>query len=260
MVYYLIILFSDGHGIYGYEVSSFIKENLPIDLNHLLNNKNKNSDIDKIDDYITATFIRENKLLNDTIDISLSGSTCVSVIYSPEKLIIANLGDSRCVLGKKMNPFENKYSYENLSIDHKPSLQSESDRIKKAGGRIRPMLDNDHKTFIGPLRVYMKEQDIPGLAMTRSFGDGFATLAGTICEPEITEHEFKDEDKFLILASDGLFEFISSEEVVNFVKDYYENNDIVNACEFLYSESKRRWLLEDFDNIDDITIILIFFE
>ncbi|MCQ2817112.1 MAG: protein phosphatase 2C domain-containing protein [archaeon] len=243
-----------------------------MDLNHLLNNKKLNSDTEDIEPFIKATFLRENKLLNNAIDTKLSGSTCVSVIYSPEKLIIANIGDSRCVLGKKIifnnsptdkgnkNQPSFKYVFENLSRDHKPSLPDESERIKKAGGRIRPMLDDDGKTFIGPLRVYMKDKEMPGLAMTRSFGDAYAATAGTICEPEVTEHIFQEEDKFIILASDGLYEFISSQEVVDYVKDYYEKNDIVGACEFLYSESKRRWLIEDEDNIDDITIIVVFFE
>lgn len=265
-----IYLYSDGHGYFGNEVASFIRENLPMDLNHLINDKHLNSTTDDISDCIKQTFLKENTTLNENIDTKLSGSTCVSVIYSPEKLIIANIGDSRCVLGKKVlsenstlnngNEKAYKYEFENLSRDHKPSLEDERERIKKAGGRIRPMLDDDGKTFIGPLRVYMKDKEMPGLAMTRSFGDAYAATAGTICEPEIKEHIFKEEDKFFVLASDGLFEFISSQEAVDFVKDFYEKDDIVGACEFLYSESKRRWLIEDEDNIDDITIIVVFLE
>ncbi|MCQ2819704.1 MAG: protein phosphatase 2C domain-containing protein, partial [archaeon] len=215
-----------------------------MDLNHLLNNKKIDSNKEDIEPFIKATFLRENKLLNAAIDTKLSGTTCVSVIYSPEKLIIANIGDSRCVLGKKIilnnqSPSnkdskknlkeEFKYVFENLSRDHKPSLPDESERIKKKGGRIRPMLDDDGKTYIGPLRVYMKDKEMPGLAMTRSFGDAYAATAGTICTPEVSEHIFKEEDKFIVLASDGLFEFISSEEVIDFVKEYYERNDIVGA-------------------------------
>ena len=68
------------------------------------------------------------------------------------------------------------------------------------------------------------------------------------------------EDKFIILASDGLFEFISSEEVGNIVKGYFEKNDIVGYCEFLYKESYRKWIQEEEDTLDDITIIPVFFE
>ena len=121
------------------------------------------------------------------------------------------------------------------------------------------MKDEDGN-FIGPLRVYMKEKDIPGLAMTRSFGDYYASTAGTISIPEVSEYKFIPEDKFLILASDGLFEFMESNEVVNIVSEYYEKNDIVGCSEFLYKESYRKWIYEEEDTVDDITIILVFFE
>ena len=266
----------DGHGYYGHEVSGYIKENLPMDLNHLIKTKKLNVLTDDLSAVIKNAFILENKSLlrNRQIDSDLSGSTCVSVIYTPIKLIIANIGDSRCVLGKciEIDNYEEKdeiigekkkrnirWVAENLSRDHKPSLPEEAERILKVGGRIRPMKDEDGE-FIGPLRVYMKEKDMPGLAMTRSFGDYYGSTAGVISEPEVTEYFFKPEDKFMVLASDGLFEFIESQEVIDIIKDYYERNDIVGCCEYLYKESTRKWIQEEEDTIDDITIILVFFE
>jgi len=266
----------DGHGYYGHEVSGYIKENLPMDLNHLIKTKKLNVLKDDLSAVIKNAFILENKSLlrNRQIDSDLSGSTCVSVIYTPIKLIIANIGDSRCVLGKciEIDNYEEKdeiigekkkrnirWVAENLSRDHKPSLPEEAERILKVGGRIRPMKDEDGE-FIGPLRVYMKEKDMPGLAMTRSFGDYFGSTAGVISEPEVTEYFFKPEDKFMVLASDGLFEFMESQEVIDIIKDYYERNDIVGCCEYLYKESTRKWIQEEEDTIDDITIILVFFE
>jgi len=264
----------DGHGYYGHEVSGYIKENLPMDLNHMIKNQKLDLLKDDLAPIIKKTFIVENKSLlrNKQINSDLSGSTCVSVIYTPEKLIIANIGDSRVVLGKciekkDQNQFEKifdidnktKWVAKNLSRDHKPTIQEEAQRIIKKGGRIRPMKDEDGE-FIGPLRVYMREKDMPGLAMTRSFGDYFGSIAGVIAEPEVTEYFLKEEDKFMILASDGLFEFMSSQEVVDIVKDYYDKNDIVGCCEYLYNESTRKWLKEEEDTIDDITMILVFFD
>ena len=250
----------DGHGYYGHEVSGFIKENLPMDLNHTLKKKNLNLLTDDLSSTIKECFIKENKNLlnNNQIDSDLSGTTCISVIYTPQKLIIANIGDSRCVLGK-YDASKNKFISEDLSRDHKPTIPEEAERILKIGGRIHPMRDEDGE-FIGPLRVYMKDKEMPGLAMTRSFGDYFGSTAGTISEPEVTEHIFKEEDRFIVLASDGLFEFIESEKVVEIVGEYYKKNDIVGCCEYLYKESCRRWLNEEEDTIDDITIILVFFE
>ena len=250
----------DGHGYYGHEVSGFIKENLPMDLNHVLKKKKLNLLNDNLSKAIKDCFVEENKKLleNNQIDSDLSGTTCISVIYTPKKLIIANIGDSRCVLGK-YDSSKNKYISENLSRDHKPTIPEEAERILKVGGRIHPMRDEDGE-FIGPLRVYMKDKEMPGLAMTRSFGDYFGSTAGTISEPEVTEHIFKEEDRFIVLASDGLFEFIESEKVVEIVGEYYQKNDIVGCCEYLYKESCRKWLNEEEDTIDDITIILVFFE
>ena len=249
----------DGHGYYGNEISEYIKENLPMDLNRIIKTRKLDLNKDDLKEVIINTFLMENNSLlrNKQIDSDLSGSTCVSVIYTPKKLIIANVGDSRCVLGSCTSKGE--WKFENLSKDHKPSDKEEAERIKKHGGRIKPMTDDDGN-FIGPLRVYMKDKELPGLAMTRSFGDYFASLAGTIAVPEIKEHILVPEDKFIILASDGLFEFINSEEVGNIIKGYYEKNDIVGCCEYLYKESYRKWIKEEEDTVDDITIILVFFE
>lgn len=55
-------------------------------------------------------------------------------------------------------------------------------RIKKRGGRIQPFRDEDNE-FIGPHRVWLKDEEIPGLAMSRSFGDRVAASVGVIAEP-----------------------------------------------------------------------------
>ena len=248
----------DGHGYFGQEVSEYIKENLPMDLNRILRSKNVNLNKDDLSEIIKQAFEMENNSLlrNRQIDSTLSGSTCAAVIYTSEKLIIMNLGDSRCILGKKIN---NEYKLENLTKDHKPNVEEEAERIKSYGGRIRAMMD-DEGNFVGPLRVYLKDKDLPGLAMTRSFGDYFASTVGTIPIPDVTEYKFSSYDKFLILASDGLFEFMSNDELLNIVSEYYERNDIVGCSEYLYKESYRKWINEETDIVDDITIILVFLD
>jgi serine/threonine protein phosphatase PrpC len=59
----------------------------------------------------------------------------------------------------------------------------------------------------------LKNEDIPGLAMTRSFGDGIACMAGVNAEAEVKEFEFNKNDKVIVLASDGVWEFLSNEFV-----------------------------------------------
>ena len=144
-----------------------------------------------------------------------------------------------------------------MTRDHKPIEEDEARRIIENDGRIQPFTDEGE--FIGPQRVWVKDDDVPGLAMTRSFGDRVAATVGVISEPEIKEWEFMDEDKFMIIASDGVWEFISSKECVNFIGRFYEQGDIDSCCQFLYQESKKRWLCEE-EVVDDITMIIVFFE
>ena len=148
--------------------------------------------------------------------------------------------------------------FKNISNDHKPDLILEEERILKNGGRIEQFKDEEGN-YLGPKRVWLKDEDAPGLAMSRSFGDGVAHSAGVISEPEITEYSFLHEDKFIILASDGIWEFISSDECVNLVKDFYIKKDIIGALNFMYKEASKRWIIEE-EVIDDITLIIIFFE
>lgn len=103
----------DGHGIFGHEVSRFLKKTLPLILSNEIKHRIKAGDKDtnKIKQIVEKVFISVNYLLmNDhTIDSNFSGSTCVSVLYSPEKLLCANVGDSRAVLGRFVNSSKNSY-------------------------------------------------------------------------------------------------------------------------------------------------------
>jgi serine/threonine protein phosphatase PrpC len=86
----------------GHEVSGYLRENLPVTMNNELKRKNKNVNIHNVNDVLTNVFVdMNNKLLSgEIVDTTFSGSTCVSMIYTPEKVITANVGDSRAVLGR----------------------------------------------------------------------------------------------------------------------------------------------------------------
>lgn len=176
-----------------------------------LNLKNRNILRDKeVHDIIIQTFIEANNQLVDQEDINstFSGSTCVSVIYTPERLIVPNIGDSRAVMGRCIN---NEWKGIDLSRDHKPTEKDEERRIIENEGRIQPFIEDGE--YIGPPRVWIQEEDVPGLAMTRSFGDRVAATVGVVSEPEIKEFDFHEEDKFMLIASDGVWEFIESTDV-----------------------------------------------
>ena len=255
---YIYMSVCDGHGVNGHHVSNYIKTILPIDMSENLKHRNILTETEKTHEIIKETFIIANDKLveNPDIDSIFSGSTCVSVIYTPEKLICPNIGDSRAVLAR-YDKNNNKYIAIDLTRDHKPTELDERQRILDNEGRIQPFLEDGE--FVGPERVWIKEEEIPGLAMTRSFGDRVAATVGVISEPEIKEFELDENDKFMIIASDGIWEFISSQECIDIISSYYEKNDIKGCCQYLYSESSKRWLKEE-EVIDDTTLILVFFE
>ena len=260
---YIYMSVCDGHGVEGHFVSDFIKETLPHDMSENLKNKNILTENEKekaeIYQIIKETFIMANEKLvdNEEINSLFSGSTCVSLIYTPEKLIVPNIGDSRAVLGRLIDKETNEYKAIDLSRDHKPTEKDEAQRIIENDGRIQPFTEDGE--FVGPERVWIKEEEVPGLAMTRSFGDRVAATVGVMSEPEIKEFKFEEGDKFMIIASDGIWEFISSQECINIIKGFYDKNDLKGCCEYLYQESSKRWLKEE-EVIDDTTLILVFFE
>ena len=250
----------DGHGMYGQDISGYLVNHLPQNLNNSFIKENIKSissqkDYEKISSIISLTFVQTNiNLVNDDkVDSTFSGTTCSSLLFCPQKIISANVGDSRCVLGK----FDGKnWKAKNLTRDHKPNEEDEKKRINEKGGRIEAYKDEEGD-FVGPERVWLKGEDLPGLAMSRSFGDDIAHTVGVISQPEIFEYQLLNEDKFILLGSDGIWEFISSDECVNIVKDYYLKDDIDGALSYLYKESSRRWIMEE-EVIDDITLIIMF--
>lgn len=84
-------------------------------------------------------------------------------------------------------------------------------------------------------------ENIPGLAMSRSFGDHAAVEVGVISEPEILEMNLIEDDKFIVIASDGVWEFLSNDEVVRIIQPHYNSNSAEKAAEALIRESLKRW-------------------
>ena len=249
----------DGHGIFGQDISTYLVNNLPQNMsNNIGKNRIKNistENIQILSKIFIDTFIQTNNELNEDerIDSTYSGSTCVSLLFTPTKVFCINVGDSRCIIGKYNG---DRWTSKNLSRDHKPSDIDEMKRIIENGGKVEA-LRNINGNFIGPQRVWTLNGPGPGLAMSRSFGDEIAHQVGVCVEPEIIEYYFLKEDKFIILASDGIWEFISSEDSVNMIKDFYIQNDINGAINYIYNEASRRWIMEE-EVIDDITVIIVF--
>lgn len=112
---------------------------------------------------------------------------------------------------------------------------------------------------MGPQRVWLPQEDIPGLAMSRSLGDRVAHSVGVSCEAEITERVLGEGDKIVIMASDGVWEFLSNEDVASIVVPFFEVGAPEAAANALVKAAYQRWKEEE-EVIDDITVVIIFLD
>ena len=94
--------------------------------------------------------------------------------------------------------------------------------------------------------------------MSRSIGDMDAKKVGVIPNPQIVEYTIDYYSKYLILASDGIWEFISSEQAMKYCNKFYMRNDAKGLCQDLTQKATALWEKNDCC-IDDITVIVVFF-
>jgi len=252
----------DGHGENGHIVSQLASKYLVKKFTEItykikdiesLYNYFKQSDFQNIIDIFLKI---DNEIIEQKkFDISLSGSTCVLVIQLGDHLICSNIGDSRAILIYEENN-ENKIF--ELSYDSKPDVPEEKKRIYLMGGTVDKVTDeNGEKT--GPYRVYIKNMDQPGLAMSRSFGDKKAKSCGVIPYPDINEYNLNNNYcKYMVICSDGVWEFLSNEEVMEIGNKYYNQNNMNDFCKELLKKSTEIWENEE-NYMDDITIVVVFF-
>lgn len=200
----------DGHG--GDKVAQFAGENI-----HLIIAKQeafKKGDIEQaLKDGFLAT---DRAILNDPrYEEEVSGCTASVGILSSKKIYVGNAGDSRSVLGVKGRA-------KPLSFDHKPQNEGEKARITAAGG------------FVDFGRVN------GNLALSRAIGDfEFKKSAELAPEqqivtayPDVTVHDISDDDEFLVVACDGIWDCQSSQAVVEFVRrGIAAKQELAKICE-----------------------------
>ena len=237
----------DGHGIYGDLISQYISQNLP----SFIKKESK-------ENLVKAFIDINNSLINNTkIDCSLSGTTCTSLIISLDKIICSNIGNTRAILARYENGYYNAIE---LNRDHKPTESDEIKRIISQGGIIKQNFDKIKKINNGPEKIFLKNSDIPGLTMSRSFGDNLAHTIGVINMPEVKSYEYTGGEKFIVIATDSIWQYIDSDECVEIIKEFYEKNlDAIGALNSLVTEAIKRWKKEE-NKIEDITAVVIFFE
>lgn len=222
----------DGHGIYGHEVSAYLKANIPKLLSQdpaFMEHPGRS---------LAHAIVKLNQaVLLGAMDATMSGSTCITTLIIHDRLWCANVGDSRAVLGRKVGAL---WSSVPLSRDHKPDLRDEYERIYRAGGRVAAYQDEEGNP-VGPARVWLRHADTPGLAMSRSIGDAVAASVGVIGTPEVLQVTLKPEDKVLILDSDGVFEFLSNDEVLSLVTPFWDQRDAQSACKAVENAAYEKW-------------------
>lgn len=181
---YHIFCVCDGHGTFGHLVSQFVCKHLQIQLSKkILAYESTHKDISThfpLEEIIfNAVDACVKDLHNSQIDILFSGTTCNCCIIKDDLMYVTNIGDSRSILGLEE---DNKLASKALSYDHKPEFDTEKARIIKNNGRIGKIM-TQNGTFVGPQRVWLKDEDYPGLAMTRSIGDLVAESVGVTWKP-----------------------------------------------------------------------------
>ena len=257
----------DGHGENGHFASQFVsryilhrikthpslkKEDEPKQIYHKL--KENGYEI------IANIFVDADvQIQKEKFNVDRSGTTCVIVIQLEEHIICANTGDSRAIIVFDENHDDNLVNSKiyPLSYDCKPELPNELARIIAYGGCVERAYDVENAEC-GPFRVWAKDKDYPGLAMSRSIGDMDAKKIGVIPNPQIVEYTIDHSSKYLILASDGIWEFIDSEDAMKYSNKYYIRNDPIGLCHDLSKRATALWEKNDCI-IDDITVLVVFF-
>ena len=273
----------DGHGKNGHLISSFVSKFLSQYLTNKKNYIHKKSDESYSDsdsdsdisekeilinkDLLSNLFLEENfnfikniiqeidmKVNECNFDIQLSGTTCLLLFIFNNQIICSNIGDSQCFLYHCSN--EDRWTHEQLSIIHKPDIDSEKERIISYGGVIHPYYD-ENGLYEGPNRVYEKGKPYPGLSLTRSIGDLEAQKIGIISEPDIIIKKIDSTCKYIVLGSDGLWDMITPYDVGRIVNPFFSKNDIKGATQALLKKASKNWDKDGSDR-DDITIIVAF--
>ncbi|CCI50594.1 unnamed protein product [Albugo candida] len=247
----------DGHG--GVQASSFMEEQLHVTIvgefyRHRNVYETKAPDAasavisNLVKKQIVAAFERTDKDFLKKSDRPQAGSTGTTVFIAGKRLFVANVGDSRTILSRSGEAVP-------LSNDHKPNRPDEAQRIRDIGGFVI------HGRIMGELAVSRAFGDAPfkildtpsepliasgdaniGSTLQKADVDSQLTINPSdilkgplvICTPEITETHLTDEEEFLVLASDGLFDVLADQEVVDFVRaKLLQSRDVQRTTEAL---------------------------
>lgn len=224
----------DGHGPLGHQVSAIVAKGMTAGVKQ------------RVDVHLKQMLLRvEAYLIQAQPEVaSLSGSTCCAVELGADGVTCANAGDSRALLLSKQ---EEEWTCQPLSSDHNVQNLSESRRLAAAG--VQP---DRHG------RIWNRDRSM-GWNFTQSLGDTIGKQCGICCQPEVKVvdwNQLADDggQHYIVIASDGLWEFVPNQEVMETVA---QGGSLSAICQKLAVEARRRWRNFDPTHIDDTTLTLI---
>ncbi|XP_077217135.1 putative protein phosphatase 2C 73 [Tasmannia lanceolata] len=265
----------DGHGPQGHKVAAHVRDVLPSKLSQKLkpskpndsDDSDDNEDFDSDDNNVDADshhpsfsswkagFVKAFKEMDEelgqhsTIDCYCSGATAVSILKQGEHLTIANLGDSRAILCTRDD--KNQPIPVQLTVDLKPNLPSEAERIISCKGRVFA-LEQEPDVY----RMWLPEDDCPGLAMARAFGDFCLKDFGLSSIPQVSYRKITDKDEFVVLATDGVWDVLSNKDVIKIVSSARKRS---MAAKLLVHHATHAWKCKyPTSKIDDCAAICLF--
>ncbi|XP_010457365.1 PREDICTED: probable protein phosphatase 2C 1 [Camelina sativa] len=270
----------DGHGPHGHLVARKVRDSLPVKLLALLNSTKskqngstgtRTSKPDSLEADKEESTTEENNLnilweeaflksfnamdkelrSHPNLECFCSGCTAVTIIKQGSNLFMGNIGDSRAILGSKDN--NNSMIAVQLTVDLKPDLPREAERIKQCKGRVFALEDEPEVS-----RVWLPFDNAPGLAMARAFGDFCLKDYGVISIPEFSHRVLTERDQFIVLASDGVWDVLSNEEVVEVVASASSR---ASAARLVVDSAVREWKLKyPTSKMDDCAVVCLFLD
>jgi serine/threonine protein phosphatase PrpC len=197
-------------------------------------------------------------------DVSDAGTTAIIVMLTPNHIICANLGDSRAILHRISNE-DNQQTTISLSTDHKPSIEAEEARIRKAGGIVlsgkiearlavsRGLGDFDfkHKPSVLAAAAILDQDEYP---TNVDFIMPEDQMVSPILECTTLPRDDTN-DKFLVLASDGIWDVLSNDKCSQLVTTIFSEGEqsVALTCEELLDQCYVR------GSLDNMTAILVRF-
>ncbi|KAI4350172.1 hypothetical protein L6164_010681 [Bauhinia variegata] len=202
--------------------------------------------------FLKAFKVMDRELkMHPSIECFCSGTTAVTLVKQGRDLVIGNVGDSRAVLGTRDK--DDSLVAVQLTVDLKPSLPAEAERIRKCKGRVFALQDEPEVA-----RVWLPNYASPGLAMARAFGDFCLKDFGLISVPEISYRRLSEKDEFIVLATDGIWDVLSNKEVVDIIGAAPGRSSAARA---LVESAVRAWRYKyPTSKMDDCAVVCLFLE